>query len=185
MQKSYQTACGNLIIQNDLTTEHLRAHPEADGLLEMAIRRIILPDDFFLKMEVVFDNVIGQSSCVAVNKNAPQMFAVRVGRTMPTRVVPGAQKVDSKSFMVVAKKDKRTGVWNLITGYTGATAPPEPHDRSFVGYRRKNKFDFLVALAFWSSHGLVWEREVMGDPYESSWKAELIKMNHPCARFAW
>lgn len=183
MKRSYTTACGGNIFLTDNTIEHLRAHPEAESLLEQAIGRVTLPNDTFLKNEVVFDRVIGQSSCVPINKDAPAMFAVRIGRKMPTRVAVGAQKKDTNSFVVLARKDNGSGLWRLITGYAGTSAPLEPHDRHFCN--PKNRFEFLKALAFWSSHALVWEPELMGDYYESSWKDELTKINHPIVRVVW
>lgn len=181
METCYWTACNNTISVDNQTVEHLQAHPEAENLLETAISKIVLPNRCLLDVELVFDRIIGQSSCVAINPSDSAMFAIRIGRDKPTRVAVDAKKVDTKSFVVIAH---RTSIgWRLLTAYVGSKAPREPHDRYFAEPR--NRAEFLNALAFWNAHGLVWEENMMSSPYESTWKKELLTMGHVGARLVW
>lgn len=168
---SFRTACGGNINVSGDARKHLKAHPEAGPLLAEAIAKITLPEDSFLLIEVKFDRMIGQRSCVPIDPEAPAQFAIRIGRDMPTRVVLGARKLDAKSFVICAFK--KGEAWNLITGYVGEKALREPHDRHFMD--PSNAAEFKEALIFWNTHALVWEPEVMGEVYVSTWEAELKK----------
>lgn len=175
MKRQFTTANGGTINLSDETMKHLEAHPETGSLLEEAIAKITLPKSTFLLEEVIFDHIIGQSSCIEINPSAPAMFAVRKGRDLPTRTTIGMPKADTKSFVVIAAK--KGSEWTLITGYAGSKAPREPHDRFFAD--PANRTEFEKALAFWDTHALVYEPEVMGTLFESTWKYELTKMGHP------
>lgn len=167
------TACGGEIVLTEETMVHLEAHPEARGLLAEAIARVRLPaEGDFLKVVVDLGRVIGQTACVETNCDV-FLFAVRKGRTAPTRVVVGVEKSDTTTFVVLVHKDEVSGQWVLNTGYAGADAPREPHDRYFDD--KLDGDEFVEALKFWSEHALVWD-ETMGQPYESTWEIELGKV---------
>lgn len=168
--RSFRTACGGVILLTDETVRHLEAHPEAAALLEEAIAKIVLPTDGsdFFKTVVDLGRVIGQTACVEITDGS-SLFAVRRGRTEPTRVVIDVAKPDTTQFVVLARKGT-LGDWLLITGYAGADAPREPHDSYFEDGLGDGEFE--EALCFWSRHALVWD-ESMGPVYESTWTVEI------------
>lgn len=171
--RSFPTACGGAILLTDQTVRHLEAHPEAATLLGETIAKITLPTDGsdFFKQEVDLGRVIGQTACVEITGGS-LLFAVRKGRTEPTRVVIGVAKPDTTKFVVSARKGTR-GDWLLITGYAGANAPREPHDRYLED--KHGTVEWTEAIRFWSTHALVWD-ETMGQPYESIWPVEIMKV---------
>lgn len=170
--KTIQTACGRQITLTEQTIGHLQAHPEASALLEEAIAKITLPDGTFLLTTVDFGRSIGKNACVEVNDTVT--FAIRKGRDVPTHVVLGIEKPETSLFTVIAYQDETTKQWVLITGFTGPSAPREPHDRYFDD--KLDSDEYKNALNFWTTHALVWEADVMGEAYESSWGLELAKV---------
>ncbi|OGH59462.1 MAG: hypothetical protein A2725_01390 [Candidatus Magasanikbacteria bacterium RIFCSPHIGHO2_01_FULL_33_34] len=171
--RELRTLCGNIIHLNDDTVEHLRAHPEAGGLLEEAAKRTRLPyGKIFHAGEINFGQIIGQSSLVERFPDRPHTFAVRIGRDKPTHVVVGGVKLNSSLFTLVAVK--RGIQWFLITGYVGANTPKEPTNFAFSrpGY---NRDEFSESIQFWTKYGLVWESNVMGPYYESTWDEVLSR----------
>lgn len=166
------TACGNRLVITRKTIDHLQAHPEAFGLLREAVGMLILPTDGsdFFKTTVDFGRIIGETICVPVpiNPEKRQTFTIRKGRTLPSHTVVGASKIPTSHFTMAAFKG-RYGDWILITGYAGESDPREPNDRSLV----PGSEDFYQALEFWTSHALVYDPEIMGEVYESTWADEL------------
>ncbi|MBI3952719.1 MAG: hypothetical protein HY336_02060 [Candidatus Doudnabacteria bacterium] len=169
----YKTACGGTIVVPPKTQEHLRAHPEVEGVLAEAIGRLTLPEGgAFCATEIEMGRVVGRSGCVAtppIGLSDPATFALRVGRDKPSRVVTGCEGPETTKVVVLAfasKEDQRTYV--LITSFVGELAPKEPWDRSM----RPGSTEHQESLDFWCSHALV-HSPVMGEPFESTWTQVL------------
>lgn len=121
------------------------------NLLKDVFAKISVDKDFkgaFLKEEVAFDRIIGESSCVVTDANDSIVFAQRSDRKGGfTRFVIGKEKEKTSVCTVVLKRVD--GGFILLTGYVGASAPPEPWDYN-AEEGSKN---------FWRSHALVWGSE--------------------------
>lgn len=168
----FMTACANRLVITKKTIDHLQAHPEAFGLLWEAVGMLTLPNDGsdFFKATVDFGRIIGERGCVPVDQNPgmAQHFAFRKGRALPSHVVVDVPKVPSSNFTMMAFKG-RLGDWILITGYVGDSTPMEPNDPKLI----RGSDEFNKALEFWTCHALVYEPEIMGKVYESTWADEL------------
>ena len=168
----YRTACGGTIIVPPRAEEHLRAHPEVGVLLAEVIGRVTLPcDGQFLALAVEMGRVIGRSGCVKaprVGINDSEKFAQRVGRDKPSRVVIGVEGPEVTTVVILAFASKEARTYVLVTAFVGGLAPKEPWDRNLGSELERQE-----SLEFWSTHALVYDASVMGDPFESSWGAIL------------
>lgn len=168
LQSSYRTKCGGALVLPSKTKEHLVAHPEVGDMLEEVAGLIELPrDGSFLAREVDLGRVVGRSGCIsapAVGSEGEATFALRAGRRKPSRVAVGAVGPEVSTMVVLAFAGKEPRTYVAITAYVGALAPKEPWDTA-PGKERE------ASLAFWSSHALVWDPGVMGQPIVSTWSA--------------
>lgn len=169
----YVTKCGGTIVVPPKTQEHLRAHPEVSGVLAEAIGLITLPrNGEFLAVAVEMGRVVGRSGCVPtepIRPSSPAMFALRVGRDKPSRVMVGVEGPESTTVVVLAFVAKETRTYVLITSFIGELAPKEPWDRSM----RLGSAEAMDSLEFWTRNALVHDPSVMGPVFESSWSDVL------------
>jgi hypothetical protein len=172
MMNELKTACGQILNVNDQTRQHLLAHPEAAELLEEAVAKVTLPDSFLLTT-VNMGREIGTNACVKAADVENIHFAVRTGRDVPSRVLPGQLPEPTHLFTVIAGK-KEDGSWMLYTGFAGPSAPREPHDRYFAD--KRDSKEFAESLEFWTKNGLC-VSEGWGEVYASTWQAELAKID--------
>ena len=168
-----RTACNNEIVISDETRQHLLAHPEAETLLEEAIGKIVLPEGGFLLTSVEMGRTIGTNACVKAEDVDTLHFAVRTGRDVPSRVLPGQEPDPTDLFTVIAGKQE-DGSWLLYTGFAGPSAPREPHDRHFAD--KRDSQEFAESVEFWTTHGLC-VSEGWGEVYPSTWAEELVKID--------
>lgn len=174
LRDSYRTKCGGVLVLPPKTKEHMAAHREVGDLIEEATARLQLPKDgSFLATEIDFGRVIGRSGCVATQPVAigeKTLFAKRVARDKPSRVVVGREGPETTKLVVLAFADKAVrGQYVLITAYVGELAPKEPWDRSMVS----GSAEAVAALEFWCCHALVHDPAVMGQPFEATWQEIL------------
>ena len=167
-------ACGTRVALTSATKEHLRAHPEAKDLLEEAMGMVTMPTEatFLPPHTVDFGRIIGTNACVKAADTETLHFAVRAGREVPSRVLPGQEPEPTSQFTMIAYKGD--GGWVLITGFAGPSAPREPHDRYFQDKRDGD--EFAASVEFWTEHGLVLGDD-WGEVYTSTWQAELDKLS--------
>ena len=151
------------------TEEHLRAHPEISGILPEIMNNLTFPEDgSFLRTEVEMGRIIGKSGRVEtpqVQKNEKILFAQRIGRNKPSRVVLG-QGEDTSKVSLLAFPDRSGGDYVLITAWVGTLAPREPWDC------QKPK-ELKESIEFWCRNALVYNPEVMEEPFKSSWEEIL------------
>ncbi len=170
---SIGTACGGRIRIGSDKQEKIQLWPNIREALTKVIHRVKLPDDgstFFVK-EIVFDDVIGDTSCVPANSEAPMLFAVRNKKNRASRVVINTPKIPTKSFSVLATKSTVTGDWWLVDYYFGERAPREPSDPYFL--KPDSDLEELSrSLEFWESHALVYNPFNMGDYFVSTWEKQ-------------
>ena len=177
----YQTKCGGQIIVPWGTQKHLKAHPDVLEVLEEAIGKVVLPTDgSFLKTAVDLGRVIGHSGGVGtapVEFDEQCLFAQRIDRAGPSRVVLDAisPEVSIVSVLAFQAKDRGTGEiqvgkYILATSWIGGLGMMEPWDPNI---EKSGQETFEECLRYWSTHALVYDEEVMGKPFTSSWKEVL------------
>ena len=123
-------------------------HDCARAHVASALAQIDPKGSNFLVEEVVFDHIIGQTSCVVTRPDDTIFFAQRVGRQGRTRFVLDREPTPSRSLVVVLKRRDEVG-YVLITAFVGSKAEPEPWDRNATE----------GSVAFWRSHALLWGSE--------------------------
>jgi len=173
LRNSYTTACGGQLVIPWKTREHLLAHPEVGELLEEVAGLLRLPSDgSFLATEVNLGRIIGRSGCVAttpITSSTPTLFASRVGRDKPSRVVVGELGPEVSTVVVLAFADRDVeGQYVLITSFVGQLAEKEPWDRTI-----RSQAEAERALGFWSCHALAHDPAVMDNPFVSTWQEIL------------
>lgn len=170
--KREKTACGGTIVVPPKTENHLRAHPEVIQILSEAIGRVRLPEDrSFLATEVEMGQVVGRSGCVItlpIGTDEKAFFALRIGREKPSRVVPGIEGKETTKVVILAFPSKDSRDYVLITSFVGSLAPKEPWDQNIRSQAEREE-----SLDFWCSNALVYDPEVMGPYFESTW-AEIL-----------
>ena len=158
------TACrGKLIVLRD-SYGHLVAHRRDIHLLPKACKRL-QPLEFDIDpVQVVdFGRVIGfqyKTATSPISIDTPTLFATRLHRDRPSRVVLDVQPQPSSSVVVIAKRLRRGNAAVLRSFYVGDRAPPEPHSRNAGN----------AALRYWCENALLYEpEEYFGPPFEATW----------------
>ncbi len=171
---------GGVVVVPWGTQQHLRAHPDVLDVLGEAISKIELPTDGeFLKTTVDLGRVIGRSGAVEtdpIQYDEQTWFAHRIGRDGPSRVVLDTEgpEVSTVAILAFQARDRSTGKiqpgkYILATAWIGsAEAEREPWDKGIKTERERQ-----AALRYWCSHALVYDKEVMDKPFQSSWKEIL------------
>lgn len=171
--REFKAACGGRVIVPRKAENHLVAHPEVRNLLPEAIGRVKLPrDGAFLSAEVEMGRVVGRSGCVStppINPNHLSLFAQRIGRERPSRVIIGEGELTTKVVVLAFPVRGEVGTYVLVTSWVGSLAPKEPWDCTIASDQ-----EYQDCLQFWCSHALVWSSDVMGEPFESAWE-EVLK----------
>ena len=167
--RKFKTACGGTIIIPRKTEEHLLTHPEAQDLLPEATGRVVLPQNrTFLSTEVEMGRVVGRTGCMQttpINLDDRAMFAQRVGRDRPSRVIIGDGEETTKVVVLAFASREEADTYVLVTSWVGSLAPKEPWDQNIC-----NSAERQESLRFWCTHALVWDTTVMSKPFKSSWK---------------
>ena len=137
-----------------------------------AIARVQLPQDgAFLSAEVEMGRVVGLSGCVSthsISSSDRTLFAQRVGRDHPSRVIVGEGERTTKVVVLAFASREEASTYVLVTSWVGSLAPKEPWDSNI--HRDE---EYQECLRFWCSHALVWDPAVMSDHFESSWEEIL------------
>lgn len=171
MDEQYQTAGGGWILATPKTLRHMTAHPEVKELLPEVIRRVTLPPNRkFLTAEIDLGRIVGQAGLAPaepVKLTEFAVFAHRTGRDKPTRVIPGPGPETSK-VTVRAFPDKASPCYILLTAYLGVPGCREPWDR-----RIRLAEQMSEAIRFWCANALVYEPQVMGKGFISTWAKVL------------
>ena len=171
--RKFKTACGGTIVVPRKVEDHLVAHPEVRDILPEAIGRVVLPSGgAFLSAEVEMGSVVGRSGCVQTSPISPSersLFAQRVGRERPSRVMVGEGEETTKVVVLAFASRGEAGVYVLVTSWVGSLARKEPWDPTI-----RSQAEHQESLDFWCSHALVWDPAVMSAPFESSWQ-EVLK----------
>lgn len=172
----FRTRNDGQMLVTPVTMEHLQAHPEVWKLLPEAMCNLYLPTDGSpIDLAMDMGRVIGRSGCVAtprIEPNESTIFARRVARANASRVVVGVQGPEVRTLVIRATRNER-GMYELHTAYVGVLAPPEPWS-----IRVESESDMARAaesLSFWCTHGLVYNPDVMGAPFESTWELVLSR----------
>ncbi len=171
--RSYPTACGATVELTEKSLHHLEAHPDVFDILPEAIAKIRFPlGQPFVEIEVDMGRVIGTSGCVPttrIHPNDKAQFALRKGRTSPSRVITGVSGVSTQKAVVIAKKIHGNR-YSLVTSWIGSLAKKEPWDPAIRSPQQARE-----CLDFWCNHALIHDPEMMGQVFESSWNqvAEL------------
>ena len=170
--RKFKTFCGGTIVVPRKAEDHLLAHPEVDLLLPEAIARVRLPQDgAFLSAEVEIGRIVGRSGCVQTSPitiSDRTLFAQRVGREKPSRVIVGEGEKTTKVVVLAFASREEAGTYVLVTSWVGSLAPKEPWDQNINTER-----EYQECVRFWCSNALVWDPAVMSEPFESTWRDVL------------
>jgi hypothetical protein len=169
----FKAACGGTIVVPPKVEQHLWAHPEVRDLLPLAIGRMKLPlDGSFISTEVEMGHVVGRSGCVAtppIGLDDQRFFALRVGREKPSRVILDVEGPETTKVVVMAFPSRESrGVYILVTSFVGQLAPKEPWDKNI-----RSQSELQESLDFWCSHALIYDPEISGPVFESTWRQVL------------
>lgn len=166
--REFKTACGGLIIVPRKAEDHLVAHPEVRDLMPEAIGRVLLPrNGAFLSAEVETERIIGRSGCVStpqITTSDRVLFAQRIGRDKPSRVIVGEGEETTKAVILAFASRDKASPYVLVTSWVGSLAPKEPWDPNI-----RDDTERQECLRFWCTHALVWDPTVMSGHFESSW----------------
>ena len=173
----YRTKCGGVLLITTKAQEHLRAHPEVVELLPCVAQRLVLPrNNTVLSTEVDMARVVGRAGRIAAPEifvTDTALFARRVGRQHPSRVLIAEAATVSTVAVVAFPSRKEARTYVLVTAWVGTIAPREPWDHTIAFPAQ-----FDEALRFWCTQAIVWDPAVMSEPYESSW-AEVLLQTFP------
>lgn len=176
----FTTADNKVVHIDESGLKHLAAHPDVSDLLPEAISKMVIGDEEDkVQQAVEMGRVVGRAGIVDtldVTLDTPIHFAFRAERPNPTPVVLEGEGKESSTVAVSVYFHKESGQWRLITAFIGVPAPNEPFryfDKNSWFY--KNEARFKLCLDFWMKHALVYEPEISGEPFESTWRAELEK----------
>ena len=85
-----------------------------------------------------------------------------------TRVVPNAGSVGTDLVSILANPVEKDS-YELVTAWFGAMAPKEPWDPDLAD----DPSAYEESINFWSSYALVYNQELMEEPFRSSWNEIL------------
>jgi len=138
--------------------DRYRSHLHLDvvRLLPDALARIESAGRQFLVEEVDFGRPIGETICVPTGSGDEIAFALRPKRRGLSRFVKNREPEPCSSVVVILKAaDGQPGAYVLVTAFVGRRPEPEPWDRNAIRTPEQS----ARAVAFWSSHALVWGSE--------------------------
>lgn len=133
---------------------HNDVHPVDETLLREALLKVA-PCDDFIKEVVVFDRVIGKTTCVSVDKTDTIVMAYRKGRMGPTPMVLNRESSDCSTLVLILKKIGNSD-YIIITTYIGGLSEREPWDPSISSPEEQQR-----AEAFWSTHALIYDESII------------------------
>jgi len=166
---SFKTGCGGSIHLTDSVKEHLEAHAGILGLIPEIVSRVTLPTDGSrLASQTSLGRVVGQSSLISTKKiglSETAWFAIRKSRMKASLVVPNASPVDTDLVSIVANLVEKNS-YELVTAWYGEFAPKEPWDPDLAD----DLSAYEESINFWCRHALVYDPEVMDEPFESTWE---------------
>jgi hypothetical protein len=172
LMRKFKTFCGGTIVVPRKAEDHLRAHPNVDLLMPESIARVQLPrNGAFLSAEVEIGRVVGRSGCVQtppITQSDRVLFAQRIGRDHPSRVIVGEGEKTTKVVVLAFASHEEADTYVLVTSWVGSLAPKEPWDSNI----RKDE-EYQECLRFWCANALVWDPSVMSETFKSSWEEIL------------
>jgi hypothetical protein len=120
-----------------------------------AIARISSDDQPHIEREVVFDDDIGVSRCIATHVADDIVYAQREGRLGLTRFVRGREPEKCKNVCVVLRRSTPQK-YVLIDGFVGCKPEPELFDTNYFARCPDPAAARHKAQEFWGAHALVW-----------------------------
>lgn len=176
---NYETKCGGKINVTHQGWSHLKAHPDVLVYLEEAISKIRLPaKPQKIEFEVDLGRIVGRQGIIEtapVEAEERTLFALRANRKLPSRVASvNTLGRETTRMVVIAKPGRIRNQYDLITSWIGTLARKEPWDPSIT-----SRSQFEECLNFWSSTALVYQPDMMGPVFESSWTDVLSLAESP------
>ncbi len=147
--------CSNGAKVFDRNDGHNNVHPVDESLLQEALLQVS-PSENFVKKLVMFDRIIGQTTCVTVDETDTVVKAFRKGRKGPTPMVLNRTPMDCNSLVVILKKIG-DDEYILITTFVGQMSEREPWDPAIV----PGSLEQQKAEAFWSTHALIYDESII------------------------
>jgi len=125
-------------------------HPDVLSMLPEVLARISLSGEQFKVVQVDFDHVVGNTTCVVTNTGDLIVYGQRPKRFGLTRFVKNRQPESCKSVVVILMKAQdEANTYVLITAFIGTKPEPEPWDRNTTA----------ESIPFWNIHAMVWGSE--------------------------
>ena len=109
----------------------------------------------FIREEIHFDRIIGETTCVKVDENDEIYYAVRGNRIGKSKMVRNRKPVPSNVMSVLLVK--RNGCYYLITSYIGKLAPAETWDKRAFTRQNNPRQAEQESIDFWKNHALIAE----------------------------
>ena len=144
-------ASGEFVVHG--SSSHVRSD-ESLAVLH-AIARISSDNQPHIEREVVFDDDIGVSRCIATNVSDDIIFAQRNGSQGLSRCVRGREPDKSKTVCVMLKRCTPQK-YVLIAGFVGSKPEPELFDSNYFARCPDPAAARHKAQQFWGAHALVW-----------------------------
>lgn len=109
----------------------------------------------FIREEIHFDRIIGETLCVEVDENDEIYYAVRGNRRGKSKMVRNRKPIPTNvmSIMLI----RRNGCYYLITSYIGKLAPAETWDKRAFLRQNNPKQAEQESIEFWKNHALIAE----------------------------
>ena len=109
----------------------------------------------FIREEIHFDRIIGETTCVKVDENDEIYYAVRGNRRGKSKMVRNRKPIPTNVMSIMLTK--RNGCYYLITSYIGKLAPAETWDkRAFLRQNNPRQAE-QESIEFWKNHALIAE----------------------------
>ncbi len=140
------------------TKMHMMAHSDVKiENIEEAINKIDYNGGFYMEA-IDLGRIIGQTSCVEVNKDDNVEYFYRKNRYGKTPFVKGKVKKDTSKIVIGLTNDRNTGEPMLLTAFYGERAPMEPWD----AMNKKRPIDEIEACErFWRTHALIYDESAI------------------------
>lgn len=144
---------------------HMRAHPINLKLLQEALENTTPPTSGIWKTSVDLQRIIGMQERVTTDTKHPEeplLFARRIGRNTPSRVIHQNPTPTSHLSFVAVNAGQTSKSIRMITAYYGKSGIHEPNATSDINGPE---------IEFWCKNALCWNKKhYREEPFLSTWK---------------
>ena len=149
------TTKNGIAVYADTKHGHAATHIADDSTLLDLVREVLLtiePHDNELKLEYVFDHVIGECDLQTVDENDEIIYARRLHRDRYTKFVKNKPRHQCSSVTVILKQIP-VG-YELMSAWIGHLVPSFPKLHALPEQDHEEK-------RYWATHALVWGKQAV------------------------